>query len=352
VTTISDVARLTGLSRATVSRALAGASGVSALTRARVNDASAMLGYRPNRIAQSLRQRTTGMVGMVVPNLNNPFFPAVVKGVEEALHDSGMGLLLCDAGEDVHTEMQRILALLDRRVDGLLISPVDSLDSVRALQQAAAASVVVQVDRRVAVPTDSVTVDQERGMSALLRYLVEVEQRRTFAFVTSAERISTGAERLAAYRRSMADVDPPSSERVLAGDFSVQWGLHAGARLAEAGRLPDAIVCANDLIAAGVLQSLRARGVRVPSEVAVSGYDDTFLAVVTDPPLTSVRQPLDQLGREAVAMLRAGIASPGVARRELCLAPQLVVRESTGHRLQPGVYGVAALDPGRLELLG
>lgn len=344
--TIEDVAREAGVSRATVSRALSGAPGVSAATLRRVSDVSVALGYRPNRIAQSLRKRTTKTVGMVVPDIANPFFPAVVQAVETALHESGISLLLCDAANDPAVEADRLLALLDRQVDGLVVSPVDERDSARAVAAAAAQVPLVQVDRRVAVRTDMVTVDHRLGIELAVRHLVDEVGCRSFAFVTTAARVSTASERLQAYRAAVRRVDRASARRVLAGDLSVAWGCEAARQLMETP-LPDAVVCANDLIAAGLVHTFSAIGVRVPADVAVTGYDDSFFASVTDPPLTSVRQPLHQLGEEAVRLLLSGqhrSAAHGPYPRELRLIPELVVRRSSrrsaGVRDTPGTGGV------------
>ena len=150
----------------------------------------------------------------------------------------------------------------------------------------------------------------------------------SFGFVTTVKHSSIARERLEGYVRCMRAVDRPSASRIFAGDLSIEWGKEAANRLLDTS-LPQAVVCANDLIAIGVLQAFRARHIRVPKDVAVTGYDDSTFASIVDPGLTSVRQPLGPLGQEAVRFITSAIESPGLPARELRLLPELIVRGSS-----------------------
>ena len=264
----------------------------------------------------------------MVPDIVNPFFPAVVKAVEGALYGREVGLFLCDAGESSLLEAKRLSALLARQVDGVLISPVDEVQSKKAVVTAVHSVPLVQVDRCVAVQSDMVAVDNALGTRLLIEHLVD-QGCSSFAFVTTAARLSPTRERLEAYEKAVLEVDEPSSRRVIAGELTVQWGREAARRLLSEGGLPDAVVCANDMIAVGVLGTLSAAGVRVPADVAISGYDDSILAENSDPPLTSIRQPLELLGEEAVRLLLSGIDDRSLPARAVKLSPELVVRRST-----------------------
>ncbi|HTV12539.1 MAG TPA: LacI family DNA-binding transcriptional regulator [Acidimicrobiales bacterium] len=325
--TIDDVARLAKVSTASVSRALSGSRGVRAETLARVTAAANRLNYKVNPVASALRGRVTRTVGMVVPDITNPFFPAVVKTVEDALHNSGMSLFLCDANDSPDVEAERLAALLARSVDGVIISPVDVQRSRAAVLAASKRVALVQVDRFVNVDSDIVSVDHRRGIQLVVEHLAG-QGCSSFAFVTTARRFSIAAERYQAYVDCTRPIDRPSAKRVLAGDLSAAWGEEAAARLAKAGA-PEAVVCANDLIAIGVLRTFRRLGVKVPQDVAVTGYDDLMVADMLDAGLTTVRQPLEQLGQEAVHFVLSGIESPDGPRRQLRLLPELVVRGST-----------------------
>lgn len=325
--TIEDVAVAAGMSTASVSRALSGSRGVRPETLRRVIAAANELSYKVNPVASAMRGRITRTVGMVVPDIVNPFFPEVVKAVEYALHNSGMSLFLCDANGSPDEEAERLEALLARNVDGVIISPVDALRSRAAVAATSKRSPVVQVDRYVNVDTDIVSVDHSRGIQLVLEHLI-AQGCSTFAFVTTAERSSIAHERLQAYVRGVRSIDRASANRVLPGDFSIAWGNEAATRLL-ANYCPQAVVCANDLIATGVLQTFRMQDIRVPEDVAVTGYDNSILAGVVEPGLTTISQPLTTLGEEAVRFVVSAIESPGRPHGVLRLLPQLVVRRSS-----------------------
>lgn len=323
--TIRDVAESAGVSPATVSRVLSGSTRVNAELRARTLDAVERLGYRANRVAQALRTRSTGTVGMVVPNISNPFFPVVIEAVEEQLNARNTRLFLCDSRNNVAQEAELLRSLIDHRIDGILISPCDTMASRGAVRLAAGQAPLVQIDRRAVDDLPYIGVDHEAAMSAVLAHLLEQGCRR-FAYVSSSIRISSAAERLRAYVRHALPIDSGSAERVYIGDFSLEWGREAGQHLLVDGELPNAIVCANDLIAVGVLEVLRGADVQIPRDILVTGFDDTVLAASAWPPITSMRQPLQEIGREAAkSVLSAGEKIP--LRR--LLPAELVVREST-----------------------
>lgn len=332
--TLRDVAQLAGVHPSTASRILSGSRRGDPDAASKVHQAAQALGYRANRIARALRQQNTTTVGMVVPDLENPFFPALVKSVESALNREGYALLLCDAQDSAAVESERIDALLQRQVDGLILCPVDLKQSVAAVQDAAHQVPLVQVDRRVRVSTDFVGVDQASVIALVADHLESIGRTR-IAFLTSADSVSTVAERTAAYRRRFAD-NVESRDRVQVGELTLRWGIDAVSEMLAAGeRLPDALLCANDLIALGAMQRLRQAGIKVPDDVAVTGVDDTAYGQVSEPELTTVRQPIDQLGEEAVTMLLSRLREAhGSARREraartLVLEPELLVRRST-----------------------
>ncbi|ARF53963.1 LacI family DNA-binding transcriptional regulator [Streptomyces gilvosporeus] len=324
--TLKDVARASGCSVATVSRVLAGTRPVGAETARTVREAAARLGYRPNQVARALRSRSTGTVGLVLPQITNPFFPSLVRELEHALHAEGRAVLLADCDDDPLTEAARIGALLDRQVDALLLIPADEHHSRDAVLEAAARVPLVLLDRGCGPGVaDSVAVDNAAGTALVLEHLAATGRRRP-CFIGAAGTASTAVERRVAYETGAAAFGPQAPGRTELGDFSVAWGRAAVDRLWPAR--PDAVVCANDLIAVGALQRLRQLGADVPGEVAVTGFDDIPLAGLADPALTTVRQPVPELAAEATRLLThrpAGSAS----RRTVRLTPELVVRASS-----------------------
>jgi LacI family transcriptional regulator len=346
--TLRDVAQLAGVHPTTASRILNGSRAGDPDAASRVHKAARALGYRANRIAQALRQQNTTTVGMVVPDLENPFFPALVKSVESALNLEGYALLLCDAQDDPRVERQRIDALLQRQVDGLILCPVHMSASVPAVEGAAQTVPTVQVDRRVAVTTDFVGVDQSAVVALVVDHL-KSSGRHRLAFLTSADSVSTIAERTSAYQRSLA-ADPTSRDRIFVGSLTLHSGIEATSQLLSSGEpLPDALVCANDLIALGAMQRLRRAAIRVPDQIAVTGVDDTAFGQIAEPELTTVRQPIDQLGQEAVTMLLSRLRPNRRVRgatRTMVLTPELLIRRSTAPDVTDQAPATAAaLEP-------
>lgn len=333
--TIRDVAAAAGVSMATVSRVLSGSTGVDPEMAARVRAASERLGYRANLAARALRRRVTDTVGMVVPDLANPFFPIVVQSVEAALRERGMSLLLCDARNDVEDEATLIQNLIDHQIDGLVVSAVDRIASRHAIRLAGSRVPLVQLDRLAVPELPYVGAEQEVAIGQLVDHLADAGCRR-FVYVSSSLHISTARDRMQIFIRRLRALDPDIEQRVLVRDFSLEWGRDAAQQVLGAAPWPDAVVCANDLTAVGVLQVLHEHGVKVPAEIIVTGFDDTVLAVASQPPLTTVRQPLSMMGLEAVTMLRAMIDGGPSPTQRLLLPTELVIRQSSGRsRPQP-----------------
>lgn len=327
--TLREVAEAVGCSVATVSRVLAGDRPVGPELARRVQEAARELGYLPNQVARALRSRSTATVGLVLPQITNPFFPSLMREVEHALHEQGRALLLADSADDPALEAERVELLIARQVDGLIVAPVDQEHSMATLAKAAARVPVVLLDRSVDdVQADAVTVDNASGMRLLLEHLRGLGHSR-FWFLGAAGDASAAVERRAAFQDW--SVRHAAFWRVELGDFSVEFGQHAAGRAvtAASAQRPDALVCANDLIAAGALQRLRELGVSVPGEIAVTGFDDIDLASLTSPCLTTVRQPNRELAAEAARMLAARIQQPEAAARAVRLTPTLVARGST-----------------------
>jgi LacI family transcriptional regulator len=316
-----DVAEVAGVSVATVSRVLNGSRSVGAPATEAVERAAEELGYRPNLVASSLRRSQTRSVAMVIPHIANPYFPRLVQAVERALAADDHELLLADSQDTPEVERRRVRSLLDRRVDGLLLVPCHEQRSAALLAEIDVPHVLL--DRTVTNGSyDRVVMDDAAGIRSLIAHLRE-QGRRRFAFVGAEPVTSTARTRLETFR-----ADAGAGARTHLGDFSLAWGREAAARLVDEG-LPDAVVCGNDLTAIGVQRGLRDAGVPLPGEVAVTGYDDVGFAEVSEPPLTTIRQPVDELGDVAVRLLLERTRGEAGAPRSVLLAPQLVVRAST-----------------------
>ena len=333
--TLADVAADAGVSPSTVSRVLTSSRPVGADVAERVRESATRLGYSGNGIARALRSRRTDTVGMVVPSILNPFFTSLVDSLERTLHGSGKQLLLCDSRQDPAIEAEHLRALVERHVDGIVVSPCDHEASIPAVTRTAAAVPLVQLDRRVEVPgTDWVGLDDHRALGMLLEHLRE-RGARIVAFVTSEMTNSSTIDRSRGFRENAASLGlqvPPNA--VVLGEFSVASGETAARALLRVPDRPDAIVCADDLIAVGVLRACRDLGLRVPEDVQVTGIDDIELAGLVSPTLTTLAQPTARMAEEAVRLLtlRASAAigsGPAPEASRLAFSPRLITREST-----------------------
>lgn len=326
---LKDVADAAGVSVTTASRALTGRGRVSAATTARVSQVAERMGYQVNEIGRALREGSIRTVGVVVPVISNPFFSQIVQSIEAELEAHGFEMLVADSHGEVDREARRLRMLVARDVEGLIVIPSDAEKSADALRAAAAGTPLVQLDRRVdGLRSSFVGVDNQVGMDLLVDHLA-ARGARSMVLVGADRTTSVGRERQSGFAAAAGRVGV-AVHRPILDRFTVEFGEQAGDRLAGRRRLPDAVVAGDDLIAVGVIRSLSARGIDVPNQVLVTGFDGTILSEISDPPLTTVRQPFEALSRTAVGLLlsaREG-GRPAITQRRV--PPELVVRRSTG----------------------
>lgn len=325
---IHEVASAAGVSSATVSRVLTGARSVKPESAAAVHAAVAQLSYRPNQLGRALRRQSTQVVGMIVPSIDNPFFPSIIQTAERQLRSQGYALLLSTSDDDPNIEAERVAMLVDRQVDGLLISPCRRSASTTAVADAATRVPLVQIDRAVDGDAfDFVGVDDADGMRSIVELVSSLSPRRV-AYLGGDLNNWSGEKRHAAFV-SLTRARRPTLETVtVLGDFSTAWGRSAATDLLSGKNPPDTFVCGNDLIAVGVIEACEAAGLSVPNDIAVSGYDDVALARMCRPPLTTIRQPVDQLSARAVELLLARTTNRHRQTQKILLPTHLVVRQS------------------------
>jgi LacI family transcriptional regulator len=340
VVTLYDVARLAGVSTATVSRVVHGQDRVREDTRIRVQRAIEELGYVPDGAAQSLSRRRKDVIGMVcvereaqqydIENMNLLFYDEVLRGVEARIRDEEWSLLITFLQGANDPGFPR-LESFSGKVDGILIG--EGIVPDRFVERMAARVPVVifagTPDERAA---DVVTADNFSGSAAVVNHLIRDHGKRRLFFVNGpADSPDTRERRLALDHilRSNPDCQLIGSHQ---GYYSVRSGEDAGAKLLAMPRaeLPDAVVSANDQMAIGILKALASAGIRVPEDVAVTGFDDIFPGSLCDPPLTTVHQPMRLLGERACARLLDRIANPGLPPTVELLPTELVLRSSCG----------------------
>jgi LacI family transcriptional regulator len=326
---LSDVAAEAGVSLSTASRALSGARGTSVRAAAAVAAASERLGYRPDPVARALRAQSTGLAGIVIPGIANPFFAELVEALESALRSASFEMILADSRGSVEEEALRIETVLDRKVDGLIVIPTDHDASGFALRRAQRSVPVVQIDRQVdGLPGDYVGVDSASGIRAALEH-VALQGCRHVVFVSGETTSSTGRSRLDAFRLGVRQFPGLSARTPLLGTFSIEFGRRAVRQIARQKRLPDAVVCGSDLIALGVVRELHEHNVKVPAQVKVTGFDGILFGELCDPPLTTLRQPVETIATEAVRLLDGRVHGNVSPPHRSEIAPVLVVRRSS-----------------------
>jgi DNA-binding LacI/PurR family transcriptional regulator len=338
--TIRDVARRAGISVATAARALGEYGYVSAATRDRVQRAARALDYHPNAIARSMIKGRTQTLAVIVSDNANPFFAAVVRGIEDVVLAKGYAIMLCNADENPEKEAMYLRTVRQKRVDGLIVSP--SGGSAAMLRNLMASGIaVVQVDRRIAgLAADAVLIDNLGGVRQAIAHLVRLGHRR-IGMISGPRRLFTGRERLKAFRAAVREAGlAPADDLVCEGTFKEPSGYELVGRFLRLRRRPTAIFVANNLMTIGALLGLKEAAVRIPEEMAVVGFDDMDWAPILTPPLTAVAQPGYDLGTAAGRLLLERLAGAAAARpRAVVLQPRLVVRESCGAgltRRRPG----------------
>jgi LacI family transcriptional regulator len=301
--TIGDVARRAGVSTATVSRVLAGLGGARPETRERVIDAARALDYRPSAVARSLKLRTTQTLGLIITDIENPFFPQLVRAVEDVARERGFVLLLCNATEDPDREASYLDLLVDRRVDGVVIA-VSGLGA-RQREWLVEPPLPVVLVNTVApgLPHPSITSDNVDGGRQAAAHLLDLGHRR-IGVLTAGSGNAAAPERVAGVRQAVEDRGlDAASVPIVVGEPGVRGGESALGQLLTAAPDTTGVVAYNDLMAIGAMRAIRASGRAVPGDFSVVGFDDIAIAAYTDPPLTTIAQAIGELGRWAVERL-------------------------------------------------
>jgi len=329
---LADVAEAAGVSVATASRALSGRGSVARETRDRVRVAAADLDFLPSAAGQTLRMKSTRMIGFIVPDISSTFYANALKAAQHRLQAAGYQIVLMDTDERPDREQAALLALAAGRVDGFILC-----------SSAGDESVVASVERRFSLPivlfdnilrgvgAGRVALDNEAGIQLLVGHLTEVHGHRRIGYVGGIETETSGAERLAGFQAAMRSHDLPiDTQLVRPGDWTEVAGRTETAALLELDEPVSAIVypCAD--LALGGLSELRARGLSVPADVALVCFDDTDAAPLLDPPLTTLARRDREIGDLAAAMVLRALGRIAAGPMDLRIAMQLEVRRSCG----------------------
>ena len=330
--TLQEVGRRAGVSAMTVSRVINGRPGVDAETQRRVEEVIAELDYVPNRIARGLLSQKTQTIGLIVPDVVNPFFAPVVRGAETAARRAGYRVLLCNSEGDLRLEREYIEDLMAHRVEGLLLAPASDSSSHSVFPLLRGGFPLVLLDRVLPdSDCDLVVSDSATGARRLVEHLLAVGHR-DIAHFTDAEDTSTGRDRLQGYRDALAAAGIPARADLVFRTTVDQIGGYRAAQEALALEpRPTAIFAVNNMTAVGAMKALRERNLSVPEDMALVCFDDVEHLAVLSPFLTVVDQPAETLGALGAQLLLERIAGKaGVRPRRITLQTDLIVRRSCG----------------------
>ena len=328
--TISDVASRAGVSTATVSRALNGKSTVDPELAARVRTAAQELGYQPNGPARNLRRQEAAVLALIISDVENPFFTAIARGVEDVAHTVGYSVVLCNSDEDAEKERRYVDVAIQERVAGVIVSPTSTTSNVDSL--ARRGTPIVAVDRPLPErESDTVLVDTRMAARQATTHLIDQGYQR-IGCITGPTGVRTADDRLAGYRDALRAGKHKTSPRLVRRtEFKAAGARRAAADLLDQEEPPDALLVANSAMAIGVLEALRAHGLRPGRDVGVVAFDDVPWAGLVDPPMTVVAQPAYEIGTVAAHLLLARITDNTRAPTTTTLGARLIERGSS-HR--------------------
>ena len=330
--TVKEVAERAGVSTATVSRALSGTRKVRESVRARILEAAQELSYRPNRAARDLRVRSSRAVGVLIPDIENPFFTSLVCGIEDVLGKTDYSLLLASYNEDPVQEERRLEVFRSDGVRGLIFAASRSPSRLYTELGKAGMALVAASRDATRLPVDQVTVANQDGAHAATSHLVQLGHKR-IAMINGPLELTTARDRQAGYEQALREAGLSlNGSLVMHGAFNQTAGYSAMQQLLSSSAPPTAVFAGSNLLTLGALQAIHERHLAIPDQIAIVGFDEMPWAMSLRPPLTTVAQPAFDVGRTAAELLLARVREPALPRRQVVLETKLIVRSSCGSR--------------------
>jgi LacI family transcriptional regulator len=341
VATVKDVAQLAGVSAMSVSRVINDQPGVSVETRRKVEKAIAQLNYAPSRIASSLVSAKTQTIGLIVPDVSNPFFAPIVRGAETAARKAGYRVLLCNSESDLRLERDYVSDLVSHRVEGLIVAPVGDKSKGHLGQLVQGHFPLVLIDRHIAgLDCDSVTLDNVTSARKMVDHLLSVGHRR-IAHITDSDDVSTGRERLQGFKEALAGAGVAfSSDLVFHTSADQSGGYRTMQQILDLDPRPSAVFAVNNMTAVGAVQAVREAQLNVPNDISLVCFDDVQHLAVVAPFLTVIDQPAETMGSVAAQLLLERIGGrAGERSRRITFQGKLIVRASCGSQAMPAASG-------------
>jgi len=327
--TIKDIAERAQVSYATVSRALNNKYGVHEKTRKKVLSIATEMEYSPNAVARGLVKKRTHTLGLIIPDITNPFYPGVARGIEDGAAEAGFSVILCNSNWERGRERQYIDLVAEKRVDGVILAPIENREEMLKTSYTDRIP-VVYVDKAPKKTRNSfVVIDNIRGGFLATKHLIE-QGYDTIGFIGASEESWYIDERLQGYKMAFEQYGLSIREEFIRlSDFKQDTGHKIICEMIDTGDYPRSVFAENDLLALGVMQGVRERGLRIPQDVAVVGFDDIPFAGFPEIQLSTIYQPKYEMGKKAVEVLIEQIESGRAAGTKIYLEPQLVVRGSS-----------------------
>lgn len=328
--TIEELAKRLNVSKSTISRAFRDSFDISEKTKKRILDEADKLGFQPNATAQSLREKRTRRVGVVIPSFTIPFYATAICGMQEIAREENYNLMICQSDESYKGELENIRSLMKSQVDGIILSVSKETSDFSHLTKLKKMGVpLVLFNRATDLPDISkVRVDDYDATYSMTEYLIS-KGYKNIVYIAGPKNLLMTSNRIKGYRDAMyVKKQTISTESIVYGDFSIQSGRESAEMILNTTQ-PDAIFCSCDNVAFGVMQYIKEKGLRIPEDIAVAGYTDELFASLIEPRLTTVRQPIEEIGRMSARLLFKQLKYKNV-KPEICICPtEIIVRQST-----------------------
>ncbi|WP_053955480.1 LacI family DNA-binding transcriptional regulator [Inediibacterium massiliense] len=329
--TIKDIARLAQVSTATVSKVINNKDEhISDPTRKKILNIMNEYNYIPNTAARSLVTKKTNTIGLIIPDIRNPFFPELARGVEDQANESGYNVILCNTDDDEEKEEKCVSMLIEKMVDGIIFTASSKrTGEFRRFKNNKIPIILVDRDLDLKHIKGKITVDNRNGAYEGVKHLITCGYEEIL-FLSGPYTSYTSVERLEGYKKALKEYSIPyKGENIIEGTYQRGWGYEIIKKLLGEKRKFDGLFCGNDLIAIEAIKALQEEGIKVPYEVGVVGFDDIYMSSLIDPSLTTIKQPIYEMGYKAVQMLINTLQGHINNPQNILLETQLIIRNST-----------------------
>lgn len=329
--TIIDIAKALNVSKSTVSRAFRDTHDISKETKSRILEYARHHDFHPDQMAQNLKKRSSRTIGVIVPAYNIPFYSIAIAGIQDYAMKMGFNVMVCHSGEHFETEIMNVNALLNARVDGIIISVARDSDKNEHIRKLKRKGIPLVMFNRVIedFKAAKVVVNDYYGAYNMVKYLIGRGCTK-IAHISGPSNLLLCNNRRAGYLDSLKDAGISSNpDLITEGDFTVESGMAGMQKLLDMGVSPDAVFCVCDAVAYGVIKVLKKNGIAIPDEISVAGFTDEPMCELVDPTLTTVRQPIYEIGEKAAQLLFSQFADDELPAELCVLETELIIREST-----------------------